>query len=324
MTPPDTAPAMEAGSSPLDPQMKAAMAQHATLTASLPPAATLERERHNGAATARFWNEGAPAVAAVETRTIPGPGGDIGLRIVRPLEAGASAPVNVFIHGGGWALGSAVQTERAMRSLAADGGMVVVGPDYRLAPEHPFPAGLDDCVATVDWIVGNAGALGVDAGRLTLAGPSAGANLALATTLRLMTDGRAGVGALALFYGVFGANLDTPSYRAFGDGRFGLSRDRMAAFFDMYLPRADCRTDRLAVPLLADLAGLPPTYLCAAGLDVLRDDTLAMADRLADAGVPHLLETYDGLVHGFIGRGRMVDRANRCLETAARFLVDHA
>ncbi|MGP1396194.1 MAG: alpha/beta hydrolase fold domain-containing protein [Inquilinaceae bacterium] len=315
---------MQTNPTPLDPQMEAAMAQHEALIAPLPPATTLDQERRNGAATAAFWNDGAPSVGGVEIRTVPGPGGDIELRIVRPLDAVSPAPVTVFIHGGGWALGSAIQTERAMRSLAADGGMVVVGPDYRLAPEHPFPAGLDDCVATVDWIIVNAGALGVDAGRLTAAGPSAGANLALATALRLIAGGRADIRALALFYGVFGADLNTPSYRTFGDGRFGLSRDRMAAFFDMYLPHADGRTEPLAVPLLADLSGLPPTYLCAAGLDVLRDDTLAMAGRLADANVPHVLETYDGLVHGFIGRGRMVDRANLCLATAARFLAEHA
>lgn len=324
MTRPDPASVVETTSTPLDPQMDAATAQHAALIAPLPPATTLNQERRNGAATAAFWNDGAPSVAGVEIRTIPGPAGHIELRIVRPLDAASPTPVTVFVHGGGWALGSALQTERAMRSLAADGGMVVVGPTYRLAPEHPFPAGLDDCVATVDWIIGNADTLDIDAGRLTAAGPSAGANLALATTLRLIADGRADIRALALFYGVFGADLTTPSYRTFGDGRFGLSRDRMAAFFDMYLPHPDSRTDPLAVPLLANLTGLPPTYLCAAGLDVLRDDTLTMADRLADANVPHVLETYDGLVHGFIGRGRMVDRANLCLATAARFLAEHA
>ncbi|MEZ5863691.1 MAG: alpha/beta hydrolase fold domain-containing protein [Geminicoccaceae bacterium] len=125
---------------------------------------------------------------------------------------------------------------------------------------------------------------------------------------------------LALFYGVFGADLDTASYRRFADGRFGLSRERMAYFLEQYDPTGRHRADPLLQPLLGELTGLPPTWLLAAGLDVLCSDTLALQGRLTEAGVRTTLHFEPGVVHGFINRGRMVHAARRSLDSAAHFL----
>ncbi|MEZ5861359.1 MAG: alpha/beta hydrolase [Geminicoccaceae bacterium] len=300
----------------LDPDMAEAMAFEAARDAGLPPPVDLDEERARGRDAAAFWNEGLPEMAAIEDHVVAGPEGPVPVRVFKPVDSGP-LPVMLYIHGGGWVVGSVVQNEPLIRTLAARSGWAIAAPTYRLAPEHPYPAGLDDNFAAGQWLLNEGAAHGLDASRMVVSGTSAGGNLALAAAVSGRLEALAG---LVLFYGVFGADLDTASYRRFADGRFGLSRERMAYFLDLYDPTGRHRTDPLLQPLLAELAGLPPTWLLAAGLDVLRSDTLALHSRLIEAGVRSTLHVEPGVVHGFINRGRMVGAARRSLDGAAHFL----
>lgn len=293
----------------LDPDMAEAMSIEAARTAAMPPPVDLAEERRRGVEGAVFWNDGLPPIA-VERLSI----GDVTVDLYRPTD-NESAPTLLYIHGGGWAVGSVAQNEPAIRALALGSGWNVAALTYRLAPEHPYPAGLEDCLAVAGWLAST--------GRpWAVSGTSAGANLAIATALARRHA--PGPSAMVLFYGVFGADLDTESYTAFGDGRYGLARERMASFFEMYDPPRARTRDPLITPLLGDLAGLPPTWLLAAGLDVLRDDTMAMHERLKAAGVDTQLRVEPGCVHGFINRGRIVRAARESLADAAAFLCHHS
>ena len=297
----------------LDPDMAEAMALEAARDTGLLPPADLDEERARGKAAAAFWKEGLPDVAAIETHTADG---GVPLHLFKP-DRPRPLPVVVYVHGGGWAVGSVVQNEPLIRTLVTRSGWAVLAPTYRLAPEHPYPAGLEDVIATVRWVTEHGHERGLDPSRVTLSGTSAGANLALAAAISAQLDPLAG---LLLFYGVYGADLETTSYRRFADGRYGLARARMAHYFDLYDPAGKRASDSLIQPLLADLDGLPPTWLLAAGLDVLRDDTLALHAKLIAAGVPVTLRFEPGVVHGFINRGRIVRAARRSLAAAAAFL----
>jgi acetyl esterase len=309
----------------MDPQMAAAMDKMAEIAASVGPAParpTPEEVRLRTLIERRFWNEEPVAVSAVEDIELPGLFRPVRVRCYRPSLA-PNLPAIVYFHGGGWVKGSPDTHDRAGRMLARESGAMVFGVDYALAPEHPFPEPLDESVAVIEVLANTAVRWGIDARRLALAGDSAGGNLALAAALDLRVSRPDLVKALLLFYGVYGADLDTGSYREFGDGRFGLSRNDMAAYWAAYAPSAESRADPRAAPLLADLAGLPPTHLVAASLDVLLDDTLALARRLGAAGVPHELKRVEGVGHGFIGLGRMVDAADAAIAGAAAFARRH-
>lgn len=306
----------------MDPQMATAMDRMAAIAAELGPAPTQSTPDEVRARTLeerRFWNAEAPVVSEVEDVMVPGLFRNVRVRIYRPWAA-TVLPAIVYFHGGGWVKGSPDTHDRAGRLLARESGAVVFSVDYALAPENPFPEPLDECVAVTEFIANTATLRGIDVNRLALAGDSAGANLALGAALDLRESRPELIKALLLFYGVYGANLDTASYRTFGNGQFGLSRADMAAYWDAYAPDAVNRADPRAVPLLADLTGLPPVFLAAAGLDVLLDDTLAMAERLREAGVPFDLKRYEGVCHGFIGLGRVVDAANTAIADAALFM----
>lgn len=292
----------------LDPDMAEAMSIEAARVGAMPPPRDLDEERRRGVEGTAFWNEGLPAMP-VEGHHV----GDVAVNLFRPTD-NETAPTLLYAHGGGWALGSVAQNEPVIRTLAQASGWNVAAPTYRLAPEHPFPAGLEDCLAVAGWLAAS--------GRpWAVAGTSAGANLAIATALARRHSPPPS--AMLLFYGVFGADLGTASYTEFGDGRYGLSRDRMAAFFDMYDPPGARSRDPLITPLLGDLAGLPSTWMVAAGLDVLRDDTMAMYERLRAAGVDTRLRVEPGCIHGFINRGRVVRAARESLAEAAEFLRQH-
>lgn len=293
----------------LDPDMAEAMSIEAARTGAMPPPADLAEERRRGIEGAAFWNEGLPDVP-VEGHLVDG----VAFNLYRPTTDDR-APTLLYVHGGGWAVGSVAQNEPAIRALALGSGWNVAAPTYRLAPEHPFPAGLEDCLTVAGWLAASGRPWGVS-------GTSAGANLAIATALARRHN--PAPSAMVLFYGVFGCDLDTESYTSFGDGRYGLSRERMANFFVMYDPPGARTREPLITPLLGDLAGLPPTWLVAAGLDVLRDDTLAMHERMRAAGVDVRLRVEPGCTHGFINRGRIVRAARESLADAAAFLRQHS
>lgn len=305
----------------LDPQMLDVMRRNAEIAveANLGPPPTspdpVESRRRMGIER-RWWNEDLPDLAEVVDTTFPGPAGEIPVRILYPVS-GRPLPAIVYYHGGGWVVGSLETHHRAMRFLALKSGCAVVAVDYRLAPEHPYPAPLDDCVAAARHVQHHGAALGLDPGAIVVGGDSAGANLAFATALRLRDEGDSPIKAVLSFYGAFEAAGESGSCAEFADGRFGLARDGMRWYWRAYAGPAGDLTDPLISCMRADLTGLPPTHLFAAELDVLRDDTVEMKRLLSAAGVPGEYKIYDGVVHAFINMTRVLDKAHQVLDAAA-------
>jgi acetyl esterase len=232
-------------------------------------------------------------VAEVQELRVPGLGGVVPVRAYRPEGQGA-LPVIAYFHGGGWAVGSIDSFDAVCRALANASGAVVASVGYRLAPEHPFPAALEDCVAVTRWLGIEAHEFGADPTRLAVAGDSAGGNLAVGVARRLGDR----LKALALIYPVCDAGLNTPSYRDFKE-RYGLTAAGMQRYWNLYLDGADgLQAD--ASPLRADdLAGLPPTYVLTSEFDVLRDEGEALVQQLREAGVDVTHRRFEGTIHGF-------------------------
>jgi acetyl esterase/lipase len=239
---------------------------------------------------ARLCGEGEPVAEVREVRA-----GEVPVRTYRP-EGDGPLPVVAYLHGGGWMMGTPDSYDSLLRALANASGAIVAGVDYRLAPEHRYPAALDDALSTIRWIADNAGELGGDGERLAVAGDSAGGNLAAVAARRLR--GELAIKAQILIYPVIDAVFDTPSYREFDEGH-GLSGASMQRFWRLYLDGAD-PADTDASPLRArDLAGVAPAYVLTAEEDVLRDEGEAYAAALRDAGVPTELVRWPGTIHGF-------------------------
>lgn len=306
----------------MDAQMAAAIEKMAEISAELgdvPANPSPEEARTRMLAERRFWNEDPVSVAAVEDIAVPGPFRDVPVRVYRPAIGEEVRPAIIHFHGGGWVKGSPESHDRIGRVLAAESGAVVFSVDYALAPEHKFPAPLEECVAAVLAVRDSATTLAIDPGRVALAGDSAGGNLALAAALDLRAGHPGLVKALLLFYGVFDSDLNTESYLTFGADEFELSRDDMAAYWDAYGRNVADRDNPRAAPMKADLTGMPPMHLCAAGLDVLRDDTLNLAKRLSETGAPFELKRYEGVCHAFVGLGRVVKAGDAAIAAAAAF-----
>ena len=251
-----------------------------------------------------------------EDRDLPGPAGPIPVRVYRP--GSAPAPVLVYLHGGGWVLGSVVTAHGVCATLARSSGCAVVSVDYRLAPEHRFPAAVEDAWAATAWIAEHAEEIGGRPGALAVGGDSAGGNLSAVLALRARDAGLP-LALQLLVYPVLDADLDTSSYREFADG-YWLTRYAMEWFWEQYLPEGD-RFQPEASPLRApDHAGVAPACVITAEYDVLRDEGEAYARRLAGAGVPVTLSRYDGQIHGFFRLPGVIDRARDALDEAAAAL----
>lgn len=286
--------------------------------------ARAEAERRNA-----FWNADPVPLARVEEVTVPG-GGDAGGPDVRVRlyaaevrdDAAPPPPCVLYLHGGGWVFCSVDTHDNVCRRLAAAGdGLVVASVDYGLAPERPFPGGLDDCEAALRWLRRHGPGLGIDPGRIALAGDSAGANLALALCLRLRDAGEVPPRAAALVYGAFSDDLESPSQAAFGRGEYVLTTSMMRWFWDHYVPDRGRRRDPLATPLHADLRGLPPLYLAAAELDPLRDDSERLARRLVDAGAAFDYRLWRGVTHACFNMQRLLPAADGFVAEVAAFLA---
>jgi acetyl esterase len=239
-------------------------------------------------------------VAKVEQRSIDGPGGPIELRIYTPIGSGPF-PLMVFFHGSGFVLCSLDTHDGMCRNLAAGIGCVVLSVDYRLAPEHKFPAGLDDCLTATRWAAAHAAELSADPARIMLAGDSAGGNMAAVTALRVRDEGGPALVGQMLLYPVTDYHTPgTPSYVENADG-YGLTRDTMEWFWEHYLNDAAEAVHPYASPLRApDLADLPAAYVMSAEYDPLRDEAERYGERLRAAGVPAEITRRSGMNHGFL------------------------
>lgn len=306
------------------------------INAVQPPVADLTPETLRTAYAALSGTTKVEEVAAVEDRTITGPGGDLPLRTYRPRvsanRSGSRAGALVWFHGGGWVIGDLDTHDNICRSLANAAGIVVISVDYRLAPEHPFPAALDDAWTAVRWVAENAIELGIDPERLAVGGDSAGGNLAA-----LVSQGASQRGPSLRFqlliYPLLDARYQTASMDENAEGYF-LTKEILLWFRDHYLHGAGSTPGR-EVPDLADtrvspactpdsdLEGLPPGLLIAAELDPLRDEGEAYGERCRAVGVDMTVSCYEGMIHGFFSMAELVADGRVAIDQAADHLKRH-
>jgi len=299
---------------PLHPQAEKLLS---LLTAALPrdPAALSPAMLRTGYRALVAGRTG-PEVAQIHDRRIPGPAGEIPVRLYRP-RSGEALPLLVFLHGGGFVVCDLDTHDPLCRLLANTVGCAVLSVDYRLAPEAKFPAAPEDCYAATCWAADHAHELGADPSRIAVAGDSAGGNLA-AVVAQLVRD-RSGptLAHQLLIYPVTHYAFDTASYSENAEGYF-LTRGMMEWFWNHYLEKPEHGQDPLASPLVAkDVSGLAPATLITAEFDPLRDEGEAYAERLRRAGVPVELQRYDGMFHGFFAMTEMLDPARDAVEFAA-------
>ncbi len=251
--------------------------------------------------------------ARVEDRSVPGPGGDVPVRVYWPNDE-TGLPVLVWFHGGGWTIGNLETADRTCRALANAVGCIVVSVDYRLGPEHRFPAAVDDCLAAGQWVRDHAAELGGDPARVAIGGDSAGGNLTAVVTLH-----DPGFVFQLLVYPAVEVEYESPSMLENGSGYF-LTLDALRWFYGHYLGDADPGQWQVSPLLAPDCAGLPPALVITAEFDPLRDQGMSYAKRLADAGVPVDARVYDGVFHGFFGMQDAIDVARDAFDDATAAL----
>ena len=306
----------------LDPQMQAVIERSAK--SGLPPYASVSiaEARRLYKETRAALAPPAPDVGEVRDLAAPGPAGPIPLRLYRGLGTGSGAqlPALVYFHGGGWSIGDLDTHDIVCRTLANKARCAVVATDYRMGPEHKFPAAVEDCVAATCWVAREAPALGIDGARIAVGGDSAGGNLAAVVSIALRDAGGPPLAFQALIYPATDQRLESASHAKFGDG-YLLTRASLLWFRDNYL-RAEDYDDWRASPLrAADLAHLPPAHIITAGYDPLLDEGKAYSDRLLAAGVPVLYECFEGMAHGFLTMGGVLAAANHALYRIAQSLA---
>ena len=303
----------------IDPEARAYLDHMASL--GLPPLA------EQGAVEARRLNSlRAPSlageiedVAHVEDGRLPGPGGPISFRLYSPAPD-RTLPALLYIHGGGWVVGDLDTHDSVCRALARRAVCVVLALDYRLAPEDPFPAAVEDAWAGLSWLADHATDLGADAGRIAVGGDSSGGNLSAVLAQRSRDRGGPKLVAQVLIYPVTDCDFDTDSYRDAATG-YGLTRESMLWYWNQYLPDESKRVSPDASPLRApDLSELPPALVITCKLDPLASEGAAYAEALRSAGVrvEHIIES--DMIHGYIRMGGVVSRARKSWDDCARFL----
>jgi acetyl esterase len=302
---------------PLHPQIVESMKKVAAL--KLPPITglTAEQARANSRLSRTVVPLEVEPVHSVEDRTIPGPAGDIPIRIYRPDDK-PGRPLVMLYHGGGWVVGDLENEDTTCRGLCRRVNAVVVSVDYRLAPETQFPGAVDDCYAATQWAVDHAKELGIDATRIATSGTSAGGNLSGAVAMMARDRGGPAIAHQVLFCPVIDCDFDRPSYIANAND-YGLTRDAMIWYWDRYTGRTgDDRNHPYAALIRArDLSGLPDATVIAAEYDPLVDEAVAYAEALKAAGVRTRAKVYEGMTHGFNSRVGAVDAAKDALDEAA-------
>lgn len=259
----------------------------------------------------------------VEDRRIEGPAGELPLRIYTPVGGPERLPALVYYHGGGFVLGDLESHDSVCRHLARHAGVIVVAVDYRLAPEHPFPAAAEDACAAFRWVHAHADELEIRADRIAVGGDSAGGNLAAVVCQQLRDEGHPMPAFQLLVYPATDLTRSAESHATFSDGYF-LTRPMMDWFLANYLTDPAEERDPRGSPLVtADLAGLPPAHVAVAGFDPLRDEGEAYGQGLMAAGVPTTLRCYGSLIHGFYSMAGVVSAARWAAEDFAAITRRH-
>jgi acetyl esterase len=299
----------------LDPQIAPLIE---ALDADFPPVHTMTGAQARATIRSRFVPPPRPEpVAQIVDDTIPGPGGDISVRVYRPV--GEGLPILVYAHGGGFVFCDLDSHDGLCRTIANRVPAIVISVAYRLAPENRWPDAAEDVYAVTQWAAHNADAVGGDAGRVVVCGDSAGGNLAAVTAVMARDRGGPPISAQLLIYPVIAADFDNESYRLFGKGFYN-PKPALQWYWDQYVPARADREHPYASPLRANLAGLPPAVIVTAGHDPLRDEGNAYADALGAAGVATSRCYFEGGIHGFMTMP-MLDIAHQarrqaCLELA--------
>ena len=286
-------------------------------TEALPRPETIEEMREEYAAGCMTYVGQAEPVDRVEDADADG----VRLRVFVPEDPGDEPlPLVLWMHGGGWILGTIEAHDALCRAMCNAARAVVASVDYRLAPEHPFPAPLRDCLTALRWVRAHADELGADATRIAVAGDSAGGTLATVLARKARDEGEP-VQFQLLVYPPTDSGLSTASMAELGDGEYALTKRHMALCWDAYAPDEEAKAGPDVSPLRAsDLAGLPPALVICAEYDPLTDEARAYAERLAEAGVPVRTTTYEGMVHGFFRWRGGVDAAHEAMGEAAAAL----
>lgn len=297
----------------LDPQMKAILDTIAAAGGKPFNAMTPAEAREGIKLLVQVFGGQPEQMAKIEDRRVPGPAGEIPVRVYTPAGA---APMGglVYFHGGGWVIGDIESHDEVCRALAKGAGCIVVSVDYRLAPEHKFPAAPEDCFAATKWVAQNAAALGIDANRIAVGGDSAGGNLAAVVAQMARDRGGPKIAFQLLIYPATDWSKESASQREFTQDGYILSRGDMVWFYDHYMNSPAEKTNPYFSPACAkSLAGLPPAFVITAAIDPLRDEGEAYGEALRKAGVPTTVKRYPGVCHGFVMMGAKLDAGKQAI-----------
>jgi acetyl esterase/lipase len=267
-----------------------------------------------------LMDEPAPSLPRIEDIRIPGPAGEIPARLYSSTVEKRPQPTVAYFHGGGWVQGDLETHHGLCARLARHAGALVVAVDYRLAPEHKFPAAVDDCLAAYRWLRTKGRDVGADTGRVAVAGDSAGGNLSAVVSQLAASGGVPAPTCQVLIYPAVDFSLDTSSHKDLADGHV-IPRDRILWYMEQYLRNDADKSDLRASPLrAASLKGQPPAMIVTAGFDPLRDEGRAYGDRLREAGVDVVYREYPGQIHAFVSLTKAIPQGMACTLEIAEFL----
>jgi len=303
---------------PLDPLVKAFLDKAAAIPRPKAWEMAPAMARQSFAAMMKLTGPKDVAVGRIENFTIPGPGGPLRARAYSPIAAVGPQPALIYFHGGGFVVGGLESHDGLCRLIAAEGGFKVIAVDYRLAPEHPWPAAVDDAWGAFQWIEANAADIGVDGGRIAMGGDSAGGMLTAIVTQLARGKAKPRIAYQMLLFPNTQVGGDTSSLNEFAVGYF-LERRTIEFFSSLYLPQGVDRNSPRVSPLRAkDFNGLPPAYVMLGGYDPLHDEGLAYAEKLKAAGVKVTIADYAGMVHCFIYLQTVLPDAHEAVAKAAK------
>lgn len=308
----------------MHPQMLAARGRAAELAREAgPPGDGIEGVRDHALRARAWWNEGGPEIGEVRDLSVPGPFRDTPVRLYRPTRGTDHMPVFVFLHGGGYKIGSPTSNDRQMRELVSEWGGIVISADYAHLPEHVFPDAVEETASLYRWLADNGERWGIDSRRIAFGGTSAGGNVSLGAAIALGGADCEFLRTGVMICAVMDRELDTESMRRFGGPDMFPSRDGAAQTQAEYTPDPADRHDPRTNCIAAHPNIIPPLYIAAAEIDCFADSSRRMAAHLAAADRPHVLKVYAGMTHLFFGMSRMVDGAAECVSDVAAWLTEN-